>query len=61
MLILSRKTDESIVVNENVKIVVLKVQGGRVRLGIEAPKEVPIQRREIEIDVNQNNLSTTRP
>ena len=61
MLVLSRKTDESIVINENVTVVILSVQGGRVRVGIEAPKEVPIMRREIANNANQNDLPTTQP
>ncbi|EMI46099.1 carbon storage regulator CsrA [Rhodopirellula sp. SWK7] len=61
MLVLSRKTDESIVINENVTAVILSVQGGKVRIGIEAPKEVPIMRREIANNANQNDLPTTQP
>ncbi|MCM2369458.1 carbon storage regulator CsrA [Aporhodopirellula aestuarii] len=61
MLVLSRKTDESIVINENVTVVILSVQGGKVRLGIEAPKEVPIMRQEIANNANQNDPSTTQP
>lgn len=60
MLVLSRKTDESIVIDETVNIVVLSVRGGRVRLGIEAPKEVQIQRRELITNGNQLNPPTTR-
>ncbi|WP_442508585.1 carbon storage regulator [Novipirellula sp. SH528] len=47
MLVLSRKEDESIVINGNIKIVVTAIQRGRVRLGIEAPPEVPIHRQEV--------------
>lgn len=47
MLVLTRRTNESIIINENVEIVVLNVQGGRVRLGIEAPVDVPIHREEL--------------
>ena len=47
MLILSRKTNESIVINDNIVITVVEVRGDKVRLGIEAPKEVPVHRREI--------------
>lgn len=47
MLVLSRKTNESIVINNNITVVVVEVRGDKVRLGIEAPKEVPVHRREV--------------
>ena len=47
MLVLSRKENESIVINENIKIIVAEIQGSKVRLAIEAPKEVPVHRREV--------------
>jgi carbon storage regulator len=47
MLVLSRKKDEAIVINDNITIVVVEIRGDKVRLGIEAPKEVPVHRREV--------------
>ncbi|MFN9368884.1 MAG: carbon storage regulator CsrA [Planctomycetia bacterium] len=47
MLVLSRKKDESIVINDNITIVVVEIRGDKVRLGVEAPKEVPVHRREV--------------
>jgi len=47
MLVLSRKKNESIVVNGNVTIVVVEIRGDKVRLGIEAPKQVPVHRKEV--------------
>ena len=47
MLVLSRKKNESIVINDNINIVVVEIGGDKVRLGIEAPKEVPVHRREV--------------
>jgi carbon storage regulator len=47
MLILSRKKNESIVINDDITIVVVEIRGDKVRLGIEAPKEVPVHRREV--------------
>jgi len=44
MLVLTRKTDERIVIGETVDVVVLSIQGNRVRLGISAPRETPIVR-----------------
>lgn len=61
MLVLSRKTNESIVINENVKVVVLAVKENKVRLGFEAPIDVPINRMEINGGVNQDRLSRLNP
>jgi carbon storage regulator len=47
MLVLSRKKDESIVINNDITIVVVEIRGDKVRLGIEAPKDVPVHRREV--------------
>jgi len=47
MLVLSRKKNESIVINENIVITVVEVRGDKVRLGIQAPREVPIHRSEV--------------
>jgi len=47
MLVLSRKKNESIVINGDITIVVVEIRGDNVRLGVEAPKEVPVNRREV--------------
>ena len=47
MLILSRKREEQIVIADNIVITVVEIRGDKVRLGIEAPKEVPVHRREV--------------
>lgn len=47
MLVLSRQRDESIIIGENVVITVIEIRGDKVRLGIEAPAEVPVHRREV--------------
>ncbi len=54
MLVLSRKKNESIVINNNITIVVVDIRGDKVRLGVEAPKEIPVHRREV-YDAIQNN------
>jgi carbon storage regulator len=47
MLVLSRQKDESIVIGDDIEIVIVDVRGDKVRLGITAPKEIPVHRREI--------------
>jgi len=47
MLVLSRKKNESIVIDDDITIVVVEIRGDKVRLGVEAPKEVPVHRREV--------------
>jgi carbon storage regulator len=47
MLVLSRQTDESIIIGENIVLTVLSIRGDRVRLGITAPTEIPVHRKEI--------------
>ena len=47
MLVLSRKKNESIVINDDISIVVVEIRGDKLRLGVEAPKEVPVHRREV--------------
>jgi len=47
MLVLSRKKNESIVINNDITIVVVEIRGDKVRLGVDAPKEVPVHRREV--------------
>lgn len=54
MLVLSRKTDESIIVGDNIRIVVVEVRGDKVRLGIEAPSDIPVHRQEVYEAIKQN-------
>lgn len=55
MLVLSRKIDESIVINNNITITVLKISGRTVRIGIEAPLEIPVLRSEIKKEDKEPN------
>ena len=47
MLVLSRKKNESIVIDGNIVVTIVEVRGDKVRLGIDAPKEVPVHRSEV--------------
>ena len=65
MLILSRKINESVVINNNIVITVVEVGRGKVRIGIEAPSEIPVHRQEVydaiklgETDAKSKKLST---
>ena len=57
MLVLSRKKNESIVINNDITIVVVEIRGDKVRLGIEAPKEVPVHRREVYEAIKRNEAN----
>lgn len=47
MLVLSRKKNESIVINDDIQIVVVEIRGDKVRLGVKAPRSVPVHREEV--------------
>ena len=62
MLVLSRKKNESIVINNDITITVVEIRGDKVRLGIVAPKEVPVHRQEVyEAIQRENALKTEAP
>jgi carbon storage regulator len=56
MLVLSRKKNESIIINDDITIVVVEIRGDKVRLGVEAPKEVPVHRNEVYEAIRRNQL-----
>ena len=57
MLVLSRKKDESIVIDDNIVITVVEIRGDKVRLGIQAPREVPIHRSEIHAAIQNEQAA----
>lgn len=57
MLVLARKVGQSIVINDNIEILVIEVRGEQVRLGIEAPRSVPVYRKELLEQIRAENLS----
>ena len=65
MLVLSRQKDESIIIGDNFEIIIVDVRGDKVRLGITAPKEIPVHRREIfdaiQREKNEKKESQERP
>ena len=55
MLALTRKKGESLVVNNNIEITVLEIRGDQVKIGIAAPREVPINRKEVYLQIQEEN------
>ena len=58
MLALSRKEGESIVIGNNIEITILEVKGDQVKLGIAAPKSIPVYRKEIYTQIQEANRET---
>lgn len=64
MLILSRKTNESIVIDGRIIVKIVRVEGDVVKLGVEAPADVPVHRQEVYEEIQRNNkeaLTQGRP
>ncbi len=55
MLVLTRKKDQTIIINDNIEITVLEIQGDQVRIGIKAPRNVSIHRKEIFLEIQEEN------
>ena len=56
MLVLARKVGQSIVINDNIEILVIEVRGEQVRLGIEAPRAIPVHRKELLEQIRSENV-----
>lgn len=55
MLALSRKKNEAIIINNNVEITILEVKGDQVKIGVTAPREVPVYRKEVYTQIQEAN------
>ena len=55
MLALSRKKNEALIINNNVEVTILEIKGDQVKLGITAPKEVPVYRKEVYLQIQESN------
>jgi carbon storage regulator len=60
MLVLSRQRDESIIIGDNIVVTVVDVRGDKVRLGIEAPREVSVHRREVYEAIQRENQQAAK-
>ena len=60
MLVLSRQRDESIIIGDNVVVTVVDVRGDKVRLGIQAPREIPVHRREVYEAIQRENRQAAK-
>jgi len=61
MLALTRKKGEALMVNNNVEITILEVRGDQVKIGISAPKDVPIYRKEVYLQIQEENKASFNP
>ncbi len=59
MLALTRKKGESLVINNNIEITVLEIRGDQIKLGISAPREVPVYRKEVYLQIQQENTEAS--
>lgn len=60
MLVLSRQRDESIMIGDNIVITIVDIRGDKVRLGIEAPTEIPVHRQEVYEAIQRENFRASR-
>lgn len=60
MLVLTRKVGEQLLIGEDVVITVLEVRGDGIKIGIDAPRDVKVQRREVLLSVSETNLQSAR-
>jgi carbon storage regulator len=60
MLVLSRQRDESIIIGDNVVVTVVDIRGDKVRLGIDAPGEIPVHRQEVYEAIRRENRRASR-
>ncbi len=59
MLVLARKTNESIIINDSIEIVILDVKGDQIKIGINAPRSIKIYRKEVYDEIEKQNIAAT--
>ncbi len=60
MLVLSRQRDESIMIGDNIVVTIVDIRGDKVRLGINAPTEIPVHRQEVYEAIQRENVRASR-
>jgi carbon storage regulator len=60
MLVLSRQRDESIIIGDNIVVTIVDIRGDKVRLGIDAPTEIPVHRREVYEAIQRENRTAAQ-
>ena len=57
MLVLTRKSNQSIMIGDDIEVSVLSIMGEKVRIGIQAPRDIPVFRREVYLEIQQENVA----
>ena len=57
MLVLTRKSNQSLMIGDDVEVTVLSIMGEKVRIGIQAPREIPVFRKEVYLEIQQGNAA----
>ncbi len=55
MLVLTRKKDQTLIINDNIEVTILDIQGDQIRIGINAPRSVSIHRKEVYLEIQEEN------
>ena len=56
MLALARKANESIIINDDIEVTILEIKGDQVKVGVKAPKSVPVYRKELYLQIQEANV-----
>ena len=60
MLVLTRKSNQSIMIGDDIEVSVLAIMGEKVRIGIEAPRSIPVFRKEVYLEIQQERLTAAK-
>ena len=61
MLVLTRKPNQSIMIGDDIEVRVLSTAGDKVRIGIQAPRDIPVFRKEVYLEIQQENMAADSP
>lgn len=61
MLVLARRVDESIMIGDDIEIIIIDIKGDQVKLGIKAPKRITVHRKEVYDDIQGENIAAMNP